>query len=914
MRCPSCSNELAEDSRSCPSCGSIMPDSIVATMAGTSGKAAKLESKPASSPSGSLSSSPRRALSTSQSMGRFAPGTVLAERYRIVGLLGKGGMGEVYRAEDLTLDQSVALKFLPEKVAADPERLEQFYNEVRIARQVSHPNVCRIYDIGQVEGLLFISMEYIDGEDLASLLRRIGRLPNDKALELARQMCAGLAAAHEKGVLHRDMKPANIMIDGQGKVRLADFGLARAAKDLQDSRLIEGTPAYMAPEQFAGKGASIRSDVYSLGLVFYEMFTGKPAFRAASVSELARMHQESNPAAPSVLIAELDPIVERVILRCLEKDPIDRPSSALAVAAALPGGDPLAAALAAGETPSPEMVAAAGDEGALRPALAWAALGYILFALLTIAALCGKTTLLGWVPLPKSPDALADRSRDLIHKLGYDKAPEDSAFGFADTDFMKQLDKAMNRSEQLSAGEPPATVFWYRQSPDYLSNSSFYRVGVITQDEPSRDTPKMVSVQVDATGRLVQLRAVPERSDDAAGEHAPPDWNTLFLEAGLDITKFKAVPPSWIPPVYADTRMAWEGSYPQRSDIPMHIEAAALNGKPVVFRIFQPWNLPSRAEKPQGGADSQKVVEVILILVVIGVLAGTSLLAWRNLKLNRGDRRGALRLSLYLLLLEVISRFLQAHYVSDLGEMLGLSWLILSRGLMFAAMVWVSYIALEPHIRRLWPHAIISWSRLIAGHLRDPRVGRDVLIGAAFGISIPLLDQLSYLIAKAFGYPSIPALAGPGSVNIAMTFRNFLGSLSAEATNAVSGAMYIFLLFFILKLILRKGWLAGVVFIAALTLSNVKSNSYSFSYFILLVSLALNVCLIFLLQRFGLVAVMAAIFFLNVVEAFPITMDSSRWFWYISSGTMLFLAGLAAYAFRVALAGKPAFAIDLFKE
>jgi serine/threonine-protein kinase len=181
-------------------------------------------------------------------------------------------------------------------------------------------------------------MEYVDGEDLASLLRRIGRLPQDKGLELARQMCAGLAAAHERGVLHRDLKPANVMIDGRGKVRIADFGLARTVEDIREPKSLEGTPAYMAPEQFAGQGESVKSDLYSLGLVLYEMFTGKAAFKAASLVELVRHHRESNPTNPSTIIADLDPAIERVILRCLEKDPALRPSTALAVSAALPGG------------------------------------------------------------------------------------------------------------------------------------------------------------------------------------------------------------------------------------------------------------------------------------------------------------------------------------------------------------------------------------------------------------------------------------------------------------------------------------------------------------------------------------------------------------------------------------------------
>src|SRR5258708_10815965 len=157
--------------------------------------------------------------------GRFPPGSLLDGRYRIVGRLGKGGMGEVYRADDLKLGQPVALKFLSESVDRDPARLTQLHTEVRLARQVSHPNVCRVYDVGEYDGHTFLSMEYVDGEDLASLIRRVGRFPQDRATELARQICAGLAAAHDRGVVHRDLKPANIMLDGNGKIRITDFGL-----------------------------------------------------------------------------------------------------------------------------------------------------------------------------------------------------------------------------------------------------------------------------------------------------------------------------------------------------------------------------------------------------------------------------------------------------------------------------------------------------------------------------------------------------------------------------------------------------------------------------------------------------------------------------------------------------------------
>ena len=192
--CTSCSAEVAVDSRFCPSCGSEVLDTAATATRTT--------------PSQSISHS-------SIDQARFTAGTLLAERYRIVGLLGRGGMGEVYRAEDLKLGQPVALKFLPDGHGEDDRRLARLLNEVRLARQVSHPNVCRVYDVAEVDGMHFMAMEYVDGEDLSSLLRRIGRLPHEKALEISRQICAGLAAAHEQGILHRDLKPANVMIDGR---------------------------------------------------------------------------------------------------------------------------------------------------------------------------------------------------------------------------------------------------------------------------------------------------------------------------------------------------------------------------------------------------------------------------------------------------------------------------------------------------------------------------------------------------------------------------------------------------------------------------------------------------------------------------------------------------------------------------
>src|SRR5688572_1104557 len=252
--CPTCSSAVAPSSRFCHACGAAQESSgdAMATVVRSPNAATPSQRTTLASQRSRLTAMGRLHLSDSLQEARFLPGTVVSDRYRIVGMLGKGGMGEVYRADDTKLGQAVAMKFLPDTLRRDhTARLELFYEEVRIARQVSHPHVCRVYDVGEIDGAPYLTMEYIDGEDLASLLRRIGRLPQERAVVVARQICSGLAAIHDKGILHRDLKPANVMLDGRGAARITDFGLAAFAGGVSGDALRSGTPAYMAPEQIA---------------------------------------------------------------------------------------------------------------------------------------------------------------------------------------------------------------------------------------------------------------------------------------------------------------------------------------------------------------------------------------------------------------------------------------------------------------------------------------------------------------------------------------------------------------------------------------------------------------------------------------------------------------------------------------
>ena len=254
----------------------------------------------------------------------FAPGEVFAGRYRMVERLGSGGMGDVWRADDLVLETEVALKVIE---SASPAARERIFTEVRLARQITHPAVCRVFDVGEAQGVIFFSMELIRGEDLASLLRRVGRLPTEKVVDIGRQLCAGLAAAHAQGVLHRDLKPANILIDNDGFVRISDFGIAipRTEADRHSST---GTPAYMAPEQWTpGMAVSERTDVYALGLVLYDLLLG---------SHVRHQAKDGTPLpSPSTLLTSVDPQLDRMIMSALASDPKDRPASVIEMAAML---------------------------------------------------------------------------------------------------------------------------------------------------------------------------------------------------------------------------------------------------------------------------------------------------------------------------------------------------------------------------------------------------------------------------------------------------------------------------------------------------------------------------------------------------------------------------------------------------
>ena len=826
-------------------------------------------------------------------------------------------MGEVYRAEDLKLGNVVALKFLPASLQNDAAALAGFHAEVRNARQVSHPNVCRVYDIGEVNGQHFLTMEYIDGEDLSSLLRRIGRLPPDKALEAARQICAGLAAAHDCGLLHRDLKPANIMLDGRGRVRITDFGLSLSHDDATGRSETAGTPAYMAPEQIGKGEASVRSDIYSLGLVFYELFTGRLPYQANSAVEWRRAHLESSPKTPSSVVKDIDPAVESAILRCLQKDPAKRPSSVRQVAAAFPGGDPLAAALAAGETPSPEMVAASGETEGLRPLVAWLVLTAVIVSTAAVILLSAQVKLYRRVPLEMPPEALAQRARDILQSAGYSAPPVDTAMGFYESAsflrYIRDHDKAKTRWDNLETGP---FVFWYRGSQRPLAARYFFSdapmLGSVWMDDPPLDMSGMTLLRLNPLGRLMLFIEIPPQvekpADAAPSQDRAPDWAPLFSAAGLDQSKWSPTEPTWTPPVYSDARAAWTGSLSERPDAPMRIEAASYRGKPVYFELIGPWTRPERMQ-PYQPTSGERAFLVIAILLFFAVLVGSAMLVRRNLTLGRGDRRGAFHVAAFVFAAWALAWFFGAHHVPDFAEFL-LFMEVLLTGLAWSCVVWVLYIALEPYVRRRWPATLVSWSRLLAGGFRDPMVGRDVLVGCLSAAATTAIARLLWFVPSWLGHLPPQPQSGPE--------WEFLGArtIIADIARLLFGAPIFWLaalfVLVLLRVLLRKEGAAAVAWVILFTAFIGAGNLLAPEA--LAGNLIFVVVAAFLLIRFGLLTMVAHDVVWTILETFPLTFQGSAWYTGISLAGILLIAAITLYAFYTSLGGRPVFGGAVLEE
>jgi serine/threonine-protein kinase len=444
----------------------------------------------------------------------------------------------------------------------------------------------------------------------------------------------------------------------------------------------------------------------------------------------------------------------------------------------------------------------------------------------------------------------------------------------------------------------------------------------------------MLSLTLDRTGRLVSLLAAPgqidtsQGSDDASTKVAAFDWKPLFAEAGLPIGQFTPAKPRRLPPIFADTRAAWEGTYPEHADVPIRIEAAATLGRAVYFEIIAPWTRPENEKPGPGGTSGERVGLLMRTLVAPIVWVVAALLALRNLRLGRGDRRGAMRLSLFILAAGLMSNALAT---GDLQ--------VLSRGqaltIFVPALAWLLYIALEPHLRRVWPETMIGWSRLLAGGVRDPLVGRDVLVGVLVAIGDALILALHMQLRRWSGQPPqfpVGASSNPfdgmaASSDLLMGGRFALSRIigSVMSIPVWSGTMLTFLLLLVLFMLLRRRSLAmgaivlGITGIYVLThggwlLANAPADHFAPSIADVVLFAAVQTVVVLVAVRFGLLTMLVASFVSLLLTLMPIAIDSSVP--YAASSRLIVAAviALAVYGWHTALAGRPMFGAFFLKD
>jgi len=850
--------------------------------------------------------------------GGFAPGTILADRYRIVALLGKGGMGEVYRADDLRLGQPIAIKFLPERLARSADARNRLTAEARNARSITHPNVCRVYDLGEIPGpstgpdgtlqgssgqaRLFLTMEYVDGEDLASLLRRIGRLPGQKASEIARQLCAGLDAAHENGLLHRDLKPANVMIDGRGHARIMDFGLAMEARLAAEESEFAGTVPYMAPERFRGGPATVQSDIYALGLILYEAFTGRSPFQASTIEEWDTVHESSVPAKPSLLSTEIDPATERIILQCLSKDPAARPASVRQIAAALPGGDPLAAALAAGETPSPELVAASGAEGTLPRRTAWALLVACVASLAAAGFIWQWTSLAGLVPFEGSPEVLRAKARTILQEIRHEGAAEDHGWDIVPDGAHLRYLATERRDTYPFAGvgraRPTPLTFRYRQSPEPLRPLGI--TGTVMFDDPPPGIPGESQITLDSKGRLTSLRARPAGGAQPEGPSAEPDWSPVLSAMGLAGPDLQEAVPARIPPFAAEVRRAWTAAVDGER---VTVEGAAYRGRIVYAERFGAWQVSQAGGRVPPAGLANRPAQTLLAVLWMATLAAVALLARRNVNMGRGDRRGAMRVAAIMLAAGVTFSIAGRHWVFDASWL----WMVVSTqlgGPLFnAALVWLFYLGLEPSARRYWPQLLVGWTRMLEGRWRDPLVGQGLLAGVLLGTLLPAVATLPELSGRVFGVAGAQPSFWIASLSPAM---NYLSAIGGMALMGLKNSLGILGFMVVARFLVKPdtGVLAATAFVAALAAtSGVAPFALDMAQ-----AFITGAVIVLFLKRFGLLALTVGTAVNYVIRQTPWTFDPAQWFAWRPALTCVLVLAVAAWGFLNVLGRQSPFA------
>ncbi len=801
-------------------------------------------------------------------------GTIVAERYRIVSLLGRGGMGEVYRADDLELEQTVALKFLPARLKTQLAAWEALRNEVRLARQITHTHVVRIHDLTITDEQILISMEYVAGEDLSTLLKRVGRLPREKLLSVARELAEGLAAAHRVGILHRDLKPSNIMLDGQGHVRILDFGIASVTSDAQQTQRPAGTPGYIAPELLAGQPPSPQSDLYAYGLVVYAAATGAtdatPTLPATGALSLP----------PEALEEETDDELQLIVAQCLQADPRARPASSEEIVARLARRDPLTEALAAGRVPSPEVVAAAHAIKLPR----WQVHGLLaagLLLLMLVLGMADRTLFLPRCGLVKSPAVLAETSRRMLGQLGHvtEDEPQLSGIVLDDEayDYLRASSEPQQMWDDVHTGRWPMAFYWFRSGDPRLPRGA--PLGEPIQDRLPPLGPDAAAVRLDGHGRLLTYATNLESTAELPPGGQQVDWDLLFALAQVKREAFVEQIDARGSLAGGDSFVTWRGPHPADEREVLVIHGAKLDERVVLFDLRQPWE---RAGSPLAEHPANHwAVQVVAIRtsVWIATFLGGLWLAWLHTARGDGDTKGARRLALFVGFLVAFEWLVGAQHTFDIAEELTAVFAQLMFVIFAAATAGVLYLSVEPIARRYWPRTLTGWTRMLQGRWRDQIVGKEVLLGAVVGLVWVVLVQLDTLIPVWCGWlPArlkLPELGFDLADYFAIEYKVQVIVRAAIAALG-SGLLWMFTLL-LFQMRVKNVWISMTLFVIATTLVFTTPSRLDSAVPGLTLAIVFA-CVALLATRVGLLSLVTARFVMVACLNSPLTLDGRAWF------------------------------------
>jgi hypothetical protein len=724
---------------------------------------------------------------------QLAPQSVLTGRFRIVEELGRGGMGIVYRAHDLEVDETVALKVLAPRIAGDPTWIANFKEEMRLARSITHRRICRIHDLGESNGVYFITMQYVAGDSLASLLRRWGRPSEKKTRQIVRQICEGLREAHRAGVVHRDLKPGNILIDQNGDAVIMDFGLARSSTAADKSvpgGIVVGTPGYLSPEQARGEPADPRSDLYSLGCLLYELLAGQPPFTAMSATELIRQHIEDDPVPLRRHRPGVDRGLEWIASRCLEKDPKARLQGAEAVLDALDTG--------------------VGEEGLAeshprvvemtRFTSASAALAVVaVAALILLGPLYRRASPAAEMRLEFPKAAAISKAREVVSALGHDVSGLDvfAAFERSELD-LEHVYADLGPDEARRAAREGEMARW---------EVTFSRDGSASAELD----PGEFRARLDPRGRFLSFRT-PPRADSSASH---PPRAAAVARAGELVREWLAVDPDGYevevvtrsnPP--GITEIVWSNRRPVFDHA--EIVVVDLQGNEVVHleRRLEPrpaW----RADDGLGARAELFIAGIAAIVVLVYVGAAVFLVrgrAWEELR----------QPTTLMLATTFLAAFLLQQIPQNPGEGLFILLIIPIVAMVFVPAVLLVAGGICSWLRTSHPERMLGMDQLASGRLRGKAAASSLVHGTlgAFVIAgltsgLDWLRLASNPEAVSVSPPTDTATWGP--LMMAVIGFGLSGFLVPVFAVFVDGAE---------KLLPRRAWAVAVVallFAAAVT-------------------------------------------------------------------------------------------------